>query len=173
MVRSLIPTPTREGTRVSKFRYNDMAKKEPKIISVQVCPGFFDSNELFVGQGDGADERTTAYMVYERAENGSLGKFDEYPNERDAVNCAQVLAKKMGVPVEPYLWQMLKGPALKDQEDAFIQHAQDWDFIKDTQRYDGRHPDRANQFGHYDTQKAYTVWNDACAWMRKVFKSEM
>ena len=162
-----------KGTKVSNFKYNVMAKKEPKIISIQVCPGFFNNDGQFVGQGDGADERTLTYMVYEREENDSLGKFDEYPNERDAINCAQVLAKKLGVPVEPYLWMKLTGPKLNDQDNAFIQHAQDWNFIKDTQRYPGTDRVRPNQFGHYDTQNAYVVWNEACAWMRKVFQAEM
>ncbi len=168
-------TPRSKGTLVSKFRFHPPMKKEkPYVIYVSIMP-FFTEHGIRIGQACGADKQTEGHSVNEFYSDGTVVAFDDYPTEKDAVNAAEVLAKKMGVPIAPYMWHNLHGPTLGEQRKAFEEACQKWNFIKDTQRYDSSscHGDRANTYGHYDTQNASIVWEAACAWMRSVFQKQL
>lgn len=146
--------------------------KAGKIIGLQLAP----FKELEQGsieiQMDGANDETKGYGVYSRYENGMVKHSVDFWHESDAVAYARQLARYHEVKIEPYGWQTdlleYRPDVVVDDSKAFEAFALQQNFIKDVQRYDPKHPDYPNQYGHYDTKNARVMWDGAVAWVLAV-----
>lgn len=144
------------------------------VIAIQVAPWKHIEDGSPEGsieiQVEGADQETKGYGVYSRHENGMAMHRIDFDFEAAAVKYATALCNDFGVKIEPYGWQVGTvhfGPDLVvDDSRAFEAFALRQNFIKDVQRYDFDHPDKAKagQYGHYDTATARVMWDGAVAW---------
>lgn len=145
------------------------AGKFGDVISIQLVPTGLVGNGDTQIQEEGADAGTEEYSVYFRYEDGRTELVDQIDHERHAVMLVKELCREMGVPLEPFPWQVgLLAPAdpdiVVDDIAAFETFALKQPFIKDVQRYGPDDFNWPNEYGHSDTKKAKVIWDGAVAW---------